>query len=345
MSTSRPPRPGLFPVLAALVAVALAGIGLRRRRTRPPSPSRGADLVVPADDGVPLAVEEDGNPDAALTVVFVHGFTAQLAEFDLQRAALRDRARIVLYDQRGHGRSGWGDAQKATIDQCGRDLAAVLDARVPVGPVVLIGHSLGGMTVMALADQRPELFGPRVVGVCLLATSAGQVLESAMGRLGSALVLRTGLIRVYLWWLGLLAPLLERFRVRGSRAAYLFTRRYLFGTTDATPDLVREVQSMLEETPVPIVAAFYPAFVGHDKLAALAAMRDIPVLVAVGTDDRLTPAQHSEVIVQNLGPDVEHVVVPGAGHSVNVTYPDRINAALLRLLDRAATRSPSAISA
>jgi pimeloyl-ACP methyl ester carboxylesterase len=329
-------------VLLALVATVL---GLRRRRRTKPASTRPADLVVATEDGVPLAVEEDGDPHAALTVVFVHGFTAQLAEFDLQRAALRSRARIVLYDQRGHGRSGWGDVKRATIDQCGRDLASVLEARVPTGPVVLLGHSLGGMTVMALADQRPELFGSRIVGVCLLATSAGQVVESALGRIGSALVLRTGLFRVYLWWLRLWAPVLERFRVRGSRLAYLFTRHYLFGTTDATPELVRQVQAMLEETPVPIVAAFYPAFVGHDKLAALGAMRDIPVLVAVGSDDRLTPAQHSQVIVEHLGADAEHLIVPGAGHSVNFTYPERINDAMLRLLDRVEQRSGTARSA
>jgi pimeloyl-ACP methyl ester carboxylesterase len=328
--------------VAVLVAFLLAALRLRKRRNRPPTDTRSADLTVRADDGVPLAVEEDGDPDAALTVVFVHGFTAQLGEFDLQREALRGSARLVLWDQRGHGRSGWGDVQNATIDQCGRDLAAVIDARVPTGPIVLVGHSLGGMTVMALADQRPEEFGTRIVGTCLLATSAGRVLESALGRVGSALLLRTGLFRVYLWWLRLWAPVLERFRVRGSRLAYAFTRHYLFGSTDATPELVREVQSMLEETPVPIVAAFYPAFVDHDKVAALAALRDIPVLVAVGSDDRLTPADHSEVIVQNLGDDVEHLVVPGAGHSVNFTHPDLINDALQRLLERARRRTAAA---
>ncbi|MDQ1649460.1 MAG: hypothetical protein QOG60_1517 [Frankiaceae bacterium] len=342
MSSEPPARPAVLSAVAVLVAFLLTALRLRRRRSRPPTDARAADLTVRADDGVPLAVEEDGDANAALTVVFVHGFTAQLGEFDGQRDALRGSARIVLYDQRGHGRSGWGDARHATIDQCGRDLAAVIDARVPTGPIVLVGHSLGGMTVMALADQRPELFGTRIVGTCLLATSAGRVLESALGRVGSILLLRTGLFRVYLWWLRLWAPVLERFRVRGSRLAYAFTRHYLFGSTDATPVLVRQVQSMLEETPVPIVAAFYPAFVDHDKVAALAALRDIPVLVAVGSDDRLTPAHHSEVIVENLGNDVEHLVVPGAGHSVNFTYPELINEALQRLLVRAGKRITAA---
>ncbi|HSP37407.1 MAG TPA: alpha/beta hydrolase [Frankiaceae bacterium] len=341
MSFSPPSRLTLVSGLAALVALLLGVIRVLRRNRRPDR-VRPPDLVVHTEDGVPLAVEEDGDPNAELTVVFVHGFTAQSAEFDLQREALRKHARLVLYDQRGHGRSGWGDVRRATIDQTGRDLAAVLEARVPTGPVVVVGHSLGGMTVMALAEQRPELFGPRIVGTCLLATSAGRLVESALGSLGSALLLRTGLFRVYLWWLRLWAPTLERFRIRGSRLAYAFTRRYLFGTTDATPELVRQVQSMLEETPIPIVAAFYPAFVDHDKVAALAALRDIPVLVAVGDADRLTPAEHSEVIVQHLGNGVEHLVVPGAGHSVNFTHPDRINDALHRLLGRAGKRTAKA---
>ena len=127
-------------------------------------------------------MEVDGDADAPLTVVFSHGFTARLAEWELQRAALRDRARLVLWDQRGHGRSGWTPLTDATIDRTGRDLGEVLDAVAPTGPVVLAGHSMGGMSVLALARQRPELFGDRVVGVFLLATSAGGLVETGAPR-------------------------------------------------------------------------------------------------------------------------------------------------------------------
>src|SRR3954465_7808483 len=146
-------------------------------RTGPPPPG---SQVVTTDDGIPLHVEGDGAADAPLTVVFSHGFTARLAEWELQRAALRDRARLVLWDQRGHGRSGWTKLTDATIDRTGRDLGEVLDAVAPTGPVVLAGHSMGGMSIMALARQRPELFGPRVVGVFLLATSAGGLVSSGI---------------------------------------------------------------------------------------------------------------------------------------------------------------------
>src|SRR3954453_8713192 len=112
----------------------------------PPPGSR----TVHTDDGVDLHVEVDENPDSQLTVVLAHGFTARLAEWELQREALRPRARLVLFDQRGHGRSGRARLTKATNDPPGRDLGEVLDATTPEGPVVLAGHSMGGMSVMAL---------------------------------------------------------------------------------------------------------------------------------------------------------------------------------------------------
>ena len=90
----------------------------------------------------------------------------------------RGRARLILWDQRGHGRSGWTKLTSATIDRTGRDLGQVLDATVPNGPVVLAGHSMGGMSILALARQRPELFGDRVVGVLMMATSAGGLVET-----------------------------------------------------------------------------------------------------------------------------------------------------------------------
>src|SRR5215210_143525 len=144
----------------------------------PSGPPPPGSRTVTTDDGVPLHVEFDGKLEAPLTVVFSHGFTARLVEWEFQRAALRDRARLVLWDQRGHGRSGWTKLTSATIDRTGRDLGEVLDAVAPTGPVVLAGHSMGGMSILALARQRPELFGDRVVGVFLLATSAGGLVET-----------------------------------------------------------------------------------------------------------------------------------------------------------------------
>ncbi len=308
--------------------------------TGPPPPG---SRTVPTDDGVELHVEVDGDGDgdgtAPLTVVLSHGFTARLAEWELQRAALRSRARLVLWDQRGHGRSGWTRLTAATIDRTGRDLGQVLDAVVPAGPVVLAGHSMGGMSVMALARQRPELFGTRVVGVFLLATSAGGLVETGVFARAVKMVRRLHLLPLYLWFLQLFAPLLERFRLRGTAIGRRAIRRLLFGENDAHPHDVRLVQDLLEETPLPVTMAFYATFLDHDEHASLEVLRRVPVTVVTGSHDRLTPAAHGRAIVEALGDDADLVVVPGAGHSVNLTRSDVVNRAFVALLDRVANRS------
>jgi pimeloyl-ACP methyl ester carboxylesterase len=278
------------------------------RLTDPPPPG---SRTVTTDDGVPLHVEVDEADDAPVTVVFSHGFTARLAEWELQRAAVRGRARLVLWDQRGHGRSGWTALTSATIDRTGRDLGEVLDAIVPSGPVVLAGHSMGGMSILALARQRPELFGDRVVGVFLLATSAGGLVET--GPLGYFIkVVRwLHLLPLYLRLLQWAAPLLERFRRRGGRAGRWVIRRLLFGLDDAEPDSVLLVQELLEETPFPVAMAFYATFLDHDETAALAVLRRVPVTVVAGTHDRLTPAAHGRRIAETIGPNAELVIVEG----------------------------------
>ena len=325
--------------LIALVLGVLALLGLRRLWTVPGIVDPEGPDVVLADDGVPLWVQVDEAPGAELTVVLVHGFTARHEEFALQRRTLLGRARVVLYDQRGHGASGWGDPRHADLDQLGRDLGAVLERHAPTGPVVLLGHSMGGMTVMALARQRPELFGTRVVGVFLLATSAGEVASD--GTLGRVVGLGTRyhVVGIWLRLLQSAAPALQRLRKPGTRVGYAFTRHYLFGTDDADPETVRVVQDLLEMAPFSVSAAFYPLFVGLDELGSLAAMREVPVTVLVGDSDRLTPKVHSERIVAVIGPTAELVVVPGAGHTVNITRQQVVDDAILALLDRARIRA------
>jgi pimeloyl-ACP methyl ester carboxylesterase len=303
--------------------------------TGPPPPG---SRTVTTDDGVPLHVEVDdwagGVEPAPLTVVFSHGFTARLVEWELQRAAVRDRARLVLWDQRGHGRSGWTKLTEATIDRTGRDLGEVLDATTPSGPVVLAGHSMGGMSILALARQRPELFGDRVVGVFLLATSAGGLVETGVLGLTIKVIRKLKLLSLYLRMLQLVAPLLERFRRRGTRLGRRVTRRLLFGADDADRGSVQLVQQLLEETPYPVAMAYYATFLDHDERASLEVLRRVPTTVIAATHDRLTPAAHGRDMAARIGDTAELVVVPGAGHSVNLTKADVVDAALVRLLDR-----------
>ncbi len=115
-------------------------------------------------------------------LLFSHGFSLDMTTWREQWPDLGDEFRCVALDHRAHGRSATcpstGDV---TLRSMGRDLATVLDAVAPDRPAVLIGHSMGAMAILALAEQRPDLFGTRIAGVVLLGASASDLLRGAMG--------------------------------------------------------------------------------------------------------------------------------------------------------------------
>ncbi|AXI77999.1 alpha/beta fold hydrolase [Peterkaempfera bronchialis] len=289
----------------------------------------------------------DGTPGAALggtaplTVVFCHGYCLNQDSWHFQRARLRDDTRLVFWDQRSHGRSERGHSyqsgEAATIDQLGGDLRAVLDAVAPEGPLVLVGHSMGGMTIMALADQDPDYFSDRVAGVALIGTTAGNWREVTLGlpAYGAKVLHRfaPGVLRV----LGRQVELVEATRRAGSELTAVLYRKFSFGSGEVDPAVARFAEQMLEATPIDVVAEFYPAFGLHDKTSALAAMDGIPTLVLAGTRDLLTPPGHSEAIAEAL-PGAELVLVPDAGHLVMLEHPELVGDHLAALLERAARR-------
>jgi pimeloyl-ACP methyl ester carboxylesterase len=309
-------------------------------------PADRTALVV-ADDGVLLSVDEIGPLEAPLTVVFVHGYSLSMASWAFQRRFLaaelatanghRPDARLVFYDQRGHGTSGRGDAENSTMEQLGRDLAAVLAARVPRGPILLVGHSMGGMTVMALAAVHPELFGDRVVGVALLSTSSGNLADLDFGLPELLTRVRGAVLPVAAWTMRRRPLLAERTRRLAADLLSAVTRGLSFAS-DVDPALARYVDAMIAGTPVEVIAEFYPALAGMDHTGALSPLRRVPTLVLTGDGDKLIPKEHSETLVDLLrqegGELVEYVVVPEAGHMVPLEKPDDVTDALVRLIRR-----------
>jgi pimeloyl-ACP methyl ester carboxylesterase len=307
----------------------------RRTRTHNPTPGLPAreTTTVTAEDGRELHVEVGGLEDSALTVVFVHGFLARSAEFDPQWEHLHGRVRLVRYDHRGHGGSG-RSMRASDIDQLGRDLGRVVDAAAPTGDVVLVGHSMGGMAILALALERPELFGARVRGCALLASGAGHYIDGHPVENVVRWVSRRGGFTPLLLALRLLAPAHERLRPRGTRVMRAVTRSLLFGSADATTPLVAQVQQMLGEPPLSTAAGLHGALLRHDKRAALDVLRAIPVLLVAGADDRLIRVEHSYAMNKQLGNCAELVVLPGVGHVLTRSAPHEVNGALDGLLAR-----------
>ena len=292
-------------------------------------------LGLPAEDGTVLHVEIDepeDPPAAGVTVIFAHGYALSLDSWYFQRKELHGRARLVTYDQRSHGRSGRAEFDTHHVDQLGRDLWHIIETVAPTGPLVLIGHSMGGMTIMALAEQHPELFADRVYGVVLVATTAGGLKQGSLGLppLLGGVVNRVAPIAAAA--LAKRKEVVEFGRRSSSDLALVLTRAYSFGSL-ASEQAGRFVARMIDATPIDVLAEFLPALHEHDKRGALPILQQTEVLVIVGSSDRLTPQKYSEEIVRAI-PGAEFVVIPNGGHMVNIEFHQEVDALIGGLLDR-----------
>jgi pimeloyl-ACP methyl ester carboxylesterase len=297
--------------------------------------------AVRTPDGALLHATVDGSEDAPVTLVLAHGWTLAQAAWDDVAELLSPRVaagelRLIRYDQRGHGRSTWGSAPDVTpisIDRLGADLAEVLDQLAPAGPVVLGGHSMGGMTIMCLAAARPELFGDRVRGVALVSTSAGDLnpeprtrAEAVRQRLTpGALTAALAATRAIERLRRLLPPAHPRHQK--------VVRDLLYGA-DATDEMVLAGAEIMHASTVRAFTAFLPALGDHDKREELAALTRVRVEILVGDSDKLTPKRHSRQMAAAL-PEATMQVVERTGHMLPQERPRLVADAIERLLTAA----------
>ncbi|HVE97403.1 MAG TPA: alpha/beta hydrolase [Pseudonocardiaceae bacterium] len=304
------------------------------------------EYTVTADDGVELSVEELDPVDGAapeFTVILLHGWTLDRRAWLFQRHDLAHcttpRVRQVLYDHRSHGRSGRSPRHACTIEQLGRDLDAVIRVAAPEGQIVLIGHSLGGMTIMALAEHNPELFAERISGVAFLNTSAGDIGRSGLPK--PLLSRRNPLVPVAKqlsrWEPS--ARAIDRGREACRNLIWSLTRALSFGDEAVNPALVELVYMMIQATSFEVMTDFLEEFGRHNRYAALDGLQYAKALV-LGTDgDRMIQYEHSEAIAALL-PDAELVHVPASGHVMMLEQPKLVNDNLLDLLAQCAGALP-----
>lgn len=306
-----------------------------------------------AEDGVALHVEEVGPRDAPLTVVFVHGFVLNLGSFHFQRRRLSDefgdRIRMVFYDQRSHGRSAKSDSENCTIEQLGRDLAAVIDSVCPDGPVALVGHSMGGMTIMSFADQYPNRFhrSDRAGGagnirwIGLINTSGGNLRTVTLGLPNFVARLRGPVLPLVLRRAARSVDLVEKGRALGKDLAWAITKRLSFGSDDVDPAVIAFCTNMIAATPVDVVSDFYQTLMDHDGTEGLRNLRECTALVIGAAKDALTPVEHTMHIASAL-PDAELLVVPDTGHMLMLERPAAVDAPLVGLIGKAAEHASAA---
>lgn len=238
--------------------------------------------------GVPIHYEVHGSGPALL---LSHGYGATCRMWDGQVAAFADRYRVILWDMRGHGRSGDPAdpalySQELTIG----DMAAVLDACGEEGPAVVGGLSLGGVMSLAFHHKHPE----HVRALVLCDTGPGFRNPEARAQWNERALKRAADLDAR----GIGDPV-------GGAETRLGKHRSAHGLAGAARGMLTQEDSRL-----------------IDSLPQIA----VPTLVLVGSEDRHFLAAADYMAGKIAG--AQKAVIPGAGHASNLDQPDAFNRAV-----------------
>ncbi|NLE78930.1 MAG: alpha/beta hydrolase [Rhodococcus sp.] len=334
MSTRR----ALYAALGVGAVAGAAGFVLSRRNRQavtlstdlapnallaePTAPLTVSEVVT--DDGTVLRVHtygpEDGDP-----IVLVHGWTCSIEYWYPQINALADNHRVVVYDLRGHGRSTVG-ATRFHADALGSDLDAVLQASLRDGEkAVIVGHSMGGISIMSWAQVFPDHVQRFAKAAMLVSTGSDRLIAET-----TAVPLPNGFPRVPVpvgrALIGAPVPFHDT-PLTTSVIKYLnFSRNIGAEELAFTAKIVRDCNPRTR-------GGWGATLAGVDVKEGLENLA-VPTTVLVGTGDRLTPQGHSRRLARTLdeaGNLQRLIVLPSVGHMSNIEDPDSVNVEIGRL--------------
>lgn len=265
---------------------------------------------LPSRDGTRLFASVYG-PSGAPTVVLVHGLGLSSTSWRPVIERLADRHRVVAYDLRGHGRSGYSPDRDYSLDAHAADLGAVLERTTGGQPAVLVGHSLGGAVI--LARTRQCLDG--VVGAVFVGSAAAVVTVPGLPARGLPGPARRVLLRGWSGALRLVARAARRLREAGPKANPV-GRWLLFAPGDPEPAVDRARRDFLATDP-DVLAQTSLAAVRADH-SAPGEHLTVPALVLRGDRDKEADTADIRTLLDRL-PAARLVTLPGKGHMVPMT--------------------------
>lgn len=256
-----------------------------------------------AVNGRRLHYQDTGGDGPA--VVFSHGNLMDGEMWHHQVAALRDRFRCVVWDERLHGRTEDDGSYHSYWDSAG-DLLGLLD-HLGIAEAGLVGHSQGGFLSLRAALREPG----RITSLVLMDTAAGAWPPEALAQMGG---IRDG------------------FRTAGPEAVAPVLLDLLLGEPGIHPHWLAKWQAQPAARLADAVAVLMGADDLTDRLAGIAA----PALIVHGADDRPVPVECGVLLYERLPGAVTLHTVPGAAHTPPLTHPGEVNGVLGEfLLDQA----------
>lgn len=318
----------------------LAERAVLRSRLTTPEPGEaplgslaGEVREIAGPDGGRITVESYGPPDAP-QIVFSHGWVCTGRVWHEQVVALADRYRLVTYDQPGHGRSSAPRSHVYDLDLFGDALAAVVREATNPGPVVLCGHSLGGMAILNLLRRHPDLAAARVRALTLLSTTSRAAARDVRFGVGIHSIARLERVVRRALHLGNeigVADIADRFYRASTDLSFLLTRTFGLASS-ADPRYVDFTEQLLLDSDFEMITGLLAPILQLDEDEALPAIT-VPTVMLCGTADKMTPMSLTRRMAERCL-TAELVEVPGVGHMTPLEAHAEVNEALRVLVDR-----------
>jgi pimeloyl-ACP methyl ester carboxylesterase len=287
-------------------------------------------------DGTVLETEQFGRTEEdAPTIVLAHGYAMSRQTWRFQCRDLAEDFRVVAYDHRGHGGSEPAASGDYSIEALGRDLDAVLDSYLQPGQqAVVAGHSMGGMTILSLADQVGGSVPQRLAGAVFVDSTGGDVIANAFYTTSAASIAAIEMRIIERVWqmMDRRAHLLARAYAASSDLSYLITR-WVALSRHAHPAVVAFVEQQWLDCGNSVKAALGPTVTGINLREAGIHLA-VPSLVIVGVKDRLTPRSQAVKLAEAL-PDADLLEIPDVGHTAQMEAHDEVTKAIRELARRA----------
>jgi pimeloyl-ACP methyl ester carboxylesterase len=273
-----------------------------------------------SQDGTPLYVDYCGEGP---TVFLVHGLACNNTIWRYQKAFLSENYRVVAPDLRGHGKSGVPESRDHSTERLAEDLQAVLEAFDPQ-EFVIVGHSMGGFTTFKWYERFGENYRGRLKGIVFVDSSGVDVAEGiVMGNLVKRFY-PDPLAKVLTYWKEDNRLAQKIMDIYGKSAlGYLFARYVAFGKRPPAEE-VEFQRELMFATRLPCFALASKACLDYHMDPASLSSMDVPVLILVGSEDRLTAQRSSERTCEML-PRARLKVYEGRGHDTMLECPEEVN--------------------
>ncbi len=251
--------------------------------------------------GISLKICEGGPKQTRPALVFLHGMPGQISNWKYQLSYFCKRYWCIAYDQRGYGESD--KPKRVSLEDYLLDLDEVLE-HFELGPeeVVLIGHSFGAMVAQTYAKER------RIKGLVLI----GSLFKWEVSTLDRIIA-----VLPPIFWRRILFT-------KNPLTVRVYKDMFFSPKTpkEVFEEFMRDNERYISSLP-PHVHRYWKFFADYDARPWLSEV-DVPTLVMVGADDKVTHPSWSEEI-HRLLPNSKLVTIKGAGHLVLYERPDEVN--------------------